>query len=66
MEIFNFKRSLQAHDLPSRKVFKAEAARGVTAVVSEIFNLFIIGFYLLHFCNSCRPNRLIDLLKFLY
>ena len=48
------------------KFFKAETACRVTAFVSEIFNLLIIGFYLLHICNSYRPNRLTDLLKFLY
>ena len=48
------------------KFFKAETACRVTASVSEIFNLLIIGFYLLHICNSYRPNRLTDLLKFLY
>ena len=37
----------------------------VTAFVSEILNLLIIGFYLLHICNSYRPKRLTDLLKFL-
>ena len=48
------------------KFFKAETACRVTAFVSEIFNLLIIGFYLLHICNSYRPNRLTDLLKYLY
>ena len=48
------------------KFFKAETACRVTAFVGEIFNLLIIGFYLLHICNSYRPNRLTDLLKFLY
>ena len=57
IEIFNFKRPLQAHDLPSCRV---------TAFLSEIFDLLIIGFYSLHICNSYRPKRLTDLLKFLY
>ena len=48
-----------------KKFFKAETACRVTAFVSEIFNLLIIGFYLLHICNSYRPNRLTDLLKLL-
>ena len=56
IEIFNFKRPLQAHDLPSCRV---------TAFVIEIFDLLIIGFHSLHICNSYRPNRLTDLLKFL-
>ena len=56
IEIFNFKRPLQEHDLPLCRV---------TAFVSEIFNLLISGFYLFHICNSYGPNRLTDLLKFL-
>ena len=48
------------------KFFMPETACRVTAFVSEIFNLLIIGFYLLHIYNSYRPNRLTDLLKFLY
>ena len=64
MEIFNFKRPMQAHDLPFQRVFQGR--NSVTAFVSGIFNLLIIGFYLLHICNSYRPNRLTDLLKFLY
>ena len=65
MEIFNFKSPLQAHDLPFRKnVF--QGINSVTAFVSETFNLLIIIFYLLYICNSYRPNRLTDLLKFLY
>ena len=47
------------------KLFKGEAACRVTAFVSEIFNLLIIGFYLLHI-YSYWPSRLTDLLKFLY
>ena len=66
MEIFNFKCPLQAHDPFFEKYFKAETACRVTALVNEIFNLLIAGFYLLHICNSYRPNRLTDLLKFLY
>ena len=66
MKIFNFKCPLQAHDSFFKKFFKEETACRVTAFASEIFNLLIIGFYLLHICNSCRPNRLTDLLKFLY
>ena len=66
MEKFNFKRPLQAYDPFFEKFFKEETACRVTAFVSEIFNLLIIGFYLLHICNSYRPNRLTDLLKFLY
>ena len=50
----------------SKNFFKAETASRVTVFVSEIFNLLIIGFYWLHICNSYRPNRLTDLLKFLY
>ena len=65
-EILNFKRPLQAMIFLFEKFFKAETACRVTAFVSEIFNLLIIGFYLLHICNSYRPNRLTDLLKFLY
>ena len=45
---------------------KAEAACRVTVFVSEIFNLLILGFYLLHICNSYRPNQLTDLVKFLF
>ena len=48
------------------KFFKVETACRVTAVISEIFDLLIIRFYLLHICNSYRPNRLTDLQKFLY
>ena len=69
MEIFNFKRPLQAHDLALLflgKFFKVETACRVTAFVCEIFNLLIICFYLFHICNSYRPKRLTDLLKFLY
>ena len=50
----------------SKNFFKAETASRVTVFVSEIFNLLIIGFYWLHICNSYQPNRLTDLLKFLY
>ena len=66
MEIFNFKRPLQACDPFFEKFFIAETACRVTAFASEIFNLLIIGFYLLHICNSYRPNRMTELLKFLY
>ena len=48
------------------KLFKAETACRVIAFMSEVFNLLITGFYSLHICNSYRPNRLSDLLKFLY
>ena len=48
------------------KFFKVKTACRVTVFVCEIFNLLIIGFYLLHICNSFRPNPLTDLLKFLY
>ena len=66
IEILNFKGSLQAHDLRFRKFFKVETACRMTAFVSETLNLLIFGFYLLHICNSYRPNRLTDLLKFVY
>ena len=46
MDIFNFKRLLQAHDLPFRKVFQGRNSVQVAAFVSEFFNLLIIGFYL--------------------
>ena len=62
MEIFSFKRPLQAHDPFFETVFKSETACRVTAFASDIFNLLIIGFYLLHICDSYRPNRLPDLL----
>ena len=52
IEIFNFKRSLQAHDLAFQTIYKAETACRVTAFISEIFNLLIIDFCLLHICNS--------------
>ena len=58
MEILNFKRPLQAHDLAFGKFFKEETACRVTAFVSEILSLLIICFYLLHICNPYRPNRL--------
>ena len=64
MEIFNFKRPVQAYDFPFKNVFQGR--NRVTGFVSEIFILLIIGFYLLHIRNSCRANRLTDLLKFLY
>ena len=48
MEIFNFKRPLQVHDLPFEKFFMAQTACRVTAFASEIFNLCIIGFYCLY------------------
>ena len=66
MEIFNFKCPLQTHDLFFEKFFEAKATCRVAAFASEIFNLLKTGFYLLHICNSYRPNRLTDLLKFLY